>query len=111
VVTEEAVTSRSGKTRRLRQNGSTDGAGQAVQEVVSALVTSNYFLPGHRPRIEVSSSSFPRFKRNLKTGGHNYDGLEGVVAHNAVHHSSQYPSAVTIMVVKPAASANASAMK
>src|SRR5438034_7994211 len=33
------------------------------------LVTSNYFAAGHRLRIEVSSSSFPRFERNLNTGG------------------------------------------
>jgi hypothetical protein len=68
------------------------------------LVTSNVFLPGHRLRIEISSSSFPRFERNLNTGGHNYDESEGVVAHNAVHHSAQYPSSVTITVVKPPAS-------
>jgi putative CocE/NonD family hydrolase len=67
------------------------------------LVTSNYFLPGHRLRIEVSSSSFPRFERNLNTGGHNYDESQGIVAHNAVHHSTKYPSSVTITVVKPSA--------
>jgi putative CocE/NonD family hydrolase len=64
------------------------------------LTTSNYFLPGHRLRIEVSSSNFPRFDRNLNTGGNNYDESRGVVAHNAVHHSKQYPSAVTLTVVK-----------
>ena len=64
------------------------------------LVTSNYFLPGHRLRVEVSSSSFPRFERNLNTGGKNYDEVKGVVAHSAVHHSAQHPSSVTITVVK-----------
>ena len=52
------------------------------------LNTSNYFAPGHRLRIEVSSSNFPRFDRNLNTGGNNYDETKGVVAHNVVHHSS-----------------------
>jgi predicted acyl esterase len=51
-------------------------------------------------RIEVSSSNFPRFDRNLNSGGNNYDEAQGVVAHNAVHHSKQYPSKVTITVVK-----------
>jgi predicted acyl esterase len=37
----------------------------------------------------VSSSSFPRFDRNLNTGGKNYDESKGVVAHNAVHHLKQ----------------------
>ena len=55
------------------------------------LVTSNYFLPGHRLRVEVSSSSFPRFERNLNTGGRNYDEVKGVVAHSAVHHSAEHP--------------------
>ena len=51
--------------------------------------TSNYFDAGHRIRIEVSSSNFQRFTRNLNTGGNNYDETEGVVAHNTVHHSRQ----------------------
>jgi X-Pro dipeptidyl-peptidase C-terminal non-catalytic domain. len=48
----------------------------------------------------VSSSNFPRFDRNLNTGGKNYDETQSVVAHNAVHHSKQYPSEVKITVVK-----------
>jgi predicted acyl esterase len=48
----------------------------------------------------VTSSNFPRFDRNLNTGGHNYDEVTGVVAHNVVHHSAQYPSQVTITVVR-----------
>ncbi len=74
--------------------------GQVYKVSFQPLVTSNYFLPGHRLRIEVSSSSFPRFERNLNTGGHNYDESVGVAAHNAVHHSAKYPSSVTITVVK-----------
>jgi predicted acyl esterase len=62
--------------------------------------TSNFFDTGHRVRIEVSSSNFPRFDRNLNTGGNNYDESTGVVANNVVHHSKQYPSSVTITVVK-----------
>jgi predicted acyl esterase len=63
------------------------------------LVTSNYFAPGHRLRVEVSSSNFPRFDRNLNTGGNNYDERIPVIARNVVHHSTQYPSSVTITVV------------
>jgi putative CocE/NonD family hydrolase len=62
--------------------------------------TSIYFAPGHQIRIEVSSSNFPRFDRNLNTGGDNVSESEGVVAHNAIHHSAQYPSTVTLSVVK-----------
>ncbi len=64
------------------------------------MVTSNYFAPGHRIRLEVSSSNFPRFDRNLNTGGNNYDETKGVIARNAVYHSKQYPAEITISVVK-----------
>ncbi|MHB8839618.1 MAG: CocE/NonD family hydrolase, partial [Gemmatimonadaceae bacterium] len=64
------------------------------------LNTSNYFKPGHRLRIEVSSSNFPRFDRNLNTGGNNWDETTPVTAHNVVHHSEQYPSALTVTMVK-----------
>jgi putative CocE/NonD family hydrolase len=61
--------------------------------------TSNYFFAGHRLRIAISSSNFPRFDRNLNTGGNNYDEVKGVIAQNAVHHDSEHPSKVTITVV------------
>ncbi|MEZ5423862.1 MAG: CocE/NonD family hydrolase [Pyrinomonadaceae bacterium] len=64
------------------------------------MTTSNYFAPGHRIRIEISSSNFPRFDRNMNTGGNNYDEVKGVIARNSVHHSKQYPATVTITVVK-----------
>jgi len=65
------------------------------------LTTSNYFAAGHRLRIEVSSSNFPRFDRNLNTGGNNFDEAKSVVARNVVHHSKQYPSSITISLVRP----------
>ncbi len=75
-------------------------AGKVYKVALQPLNTSNYFEAGHRLRIEVSSSNFPRFDRNLNTGGNNYDESKGVVAHNAVHHSKLYPSQVTVTVVK-----------
>jgi putative CocE/NonD family hydrolase len=75
-------------------------AGKVYEVTLQPLTTSNYFAPGHRLRIEVSSSNFPRFDRNLNTGGNNYDEAKGVVARNVVHHSKQYPSQVTVTVVK-----------
>ena len=62
--------------------------------------TSNYFDAGHRIRIEVSGSNFPRFDRNMNTGGRNYDEEQGIVAHTAIHHSKQYPSAIVLTVIK-----------
>jgi len=74
--------------------------GQVYEVTLQPLNTSNYFAPGHRLRIEVSSSNFPRFDRNLNTGGNNYDEAKGVVARNAVHHSRAYPSRLAVTVVK-----------
>jgi len=66
---------------------------------MSPMSTSNYFDKGHRIRIEVSSSNFPRFERNLNTGGRNYDENEGVVAMNRIHHSVKYPSQIRLPVI------------
>lgn len=74
-------------------------AGKVYKVALQPMNTSNYFEAGHRIRIEVSSSNFPRFDRNLNTGGRNYDESKAVIAHNAVHHSRQYPSEVKITVV------------
>jgi putative CocE/NonD family hydrolase len=73
--------------------------GRVHEVTLQPLNTSNYFAPGHRLRIEVSSSNFPRFDRNLNTGGNNYDEEKGVAARNAVHHSAKYPSRITVTVV------------
>ena len=73
--------------------------GKVYKVAMSPMTTSNYFDAGHRIRVEVSSSNFPRFDRNLNTGGNNYDEATGLVAHNEVHHSREYPSSLTITVV------------
>jgi putative CocE/NonD family hydrolase len=72
--------------------------GRVYELEVSPMSTSNYFAPGHSLRIEVSSSNFPRFTRNLNTGGRNFDESEGVVATNRIHHSAAYPSHIRIPV-------------
>jgi putative CocE/NonD family hydrolase len=61
--------------------------------------TSNFFAPGHRIRVEVTSSSFPRWDRNLNTGGNNYDEVAWVVAENRIHHTATFPSHVLLPVV------------
>ncbi len=75
-------------------------AGEVYKIDLTPMSTSNYFAPGHRIRIEVSSSNFPRFERNLNTGGNNYDESQGVVAHNNIHHSAKYPSQIRLPIVK-----------
>ncbi|HRV85570.1 MAG TPA: CocE/NonD family hydrolase [Saprospiraceae bacterium] len=74
--------------------------GQVYKLELSPMATSNYFDQGHRIRIEISSSNFPRFVRNLNTGGNNFDESEGVIAKNAIHHSYTYPSQIKLPVRK-----------
>jgi putative CocE/NonD family hydrolase len=74
--------------------------GKVYKVTFQPMQTSNYFAAGDRLRIEVSSSNFPLYDRNLNTGGNNFDETQGVVAHNQVHHSSTYPSSITLSVVE-----------
>tara|TARA_Y100000996_G_scaffold58451_1_gene39511 strand:- start:79 stop:1962 length:1884 start_codon:yes stop_codon:yes gene_type:complete len=73
--------------------------GKVYKVSLSPMSTSNYFKKGHRIRIEVSSSNFPRFARNLNTGGNNYDEKIGVIATNNIHYSENYPSQIRIPVI------------
>jgi len=72
---------------------------EVYEVTVDLEATSNYFAPGHRIRVEVSSSNFPRFDRNLNTGGDNYDETTWVVAENLIHHSARRPSHILLPVV------------
>ena len=74
--------------------------GKVYKVALQPLNTSNWFAPGHKLRIEVSSSNFPRFDRNLNPGGNNFDETKTVIAHNVIHHSAQYPSSLAVTVVK-----------
>ncbi|MBO3097350.1 CocE/NonD family hydrolase [Gelidibacter pelagius] len=72
--------------------------GKVYKVDLTPMATSNYFKKGHRIRIEVSSSNFPRFARNLNTGGNNFDESEGIIAENKIHHSKQYPSQIRLPI-------------
>ncbi|GAA3926078.1 CocE/NonD family hydrolase [Actinoplanes auranticolor] len=65
--------------------------GEIAEATVELGVTSNVFLPGHRIRLEVSSSDFPRYDRNLTTG------VE--VAVNRIFHGPEHPSRLTLPVI------------
>tara|TARA_R110002124_G_scaffold138576_6_gene302175 strand:- start:119707 stop:121587 length:1881 start_codon:yes stop_codon:yes gene_type:complete len=74
--------------------------GKVYKVDLTAMSTSNFFKKGHRIRIEISSSNFPRFARNLNTGGNNYDESEAVIATNTIHHSREYPSQISLPIRK-----------
>lgn len=70
--------------------------GQVYKITIPPMVTANTFLAGHQIRIQVSSSNFPRYERNLNTGGNNFDEAKSLVAVNTIHHSAKYPSRVRL---------------
>lgn len=68
---------------------------------VDAGVTSWVFKPGHRVRVEISSSNFPRFDRNLNSSLPNADETRMAAASQTVFHDRRYPSAIILPVIPP----------
>jgi len=73
--------------------------GEVYEIDFTPMTTSIEFQRGHRIRVEITSSNFPKFVRNLNTGGNNYDEEEGVIAHNTIHHSAEHPSYLVLPVI------------
>ncbi len=64
------------------------------------MATALRFGKGHRIRIEVASSNFPKFARNLNTGGPNESESSGIVADNSVHHGGEHQSYIELPVIR-----------
>ena len=73
--------------------------GEIYHISVDLWATSNVFLLGHKLRLEVSSSNFPRFDRNLNTGVDQARGTHMVKATNVIYHDKSRPSALVIPIV------------
>ena len=73
---------------------------QIYRFVVDLWSTSNVFLRGHALRLEVSSSNFPRFDRNLNTGEVQAVARKYVSATNTIYHDADHPSALILPLVK-----------
>jgi uncharacterized protein len=61
--------------------------------------TSNVFRAGHRLRLEISSSNFPHFDRNLNTEESPESGTKFAAATNRIYHDAQHPSAIILPVI------------
>jgi uncharacterized protein len=72
---------------------------KAYGYTIDLWATSYVVLPGHRLRLEVSSSDFPRFDRNLNTGEDPNTGTQMVVAKQTIYHSARYPSHVVLPLI------------
>ena len=77
---------------------------QIYKITVDLSATSNVFKKGHLLRLDVSSSNFPRFDRNLNTGAVQSTSKDFISATNTILHDAEHPSAllVTVMPAKAA---------
>ncbi len=73
--------------------------GKVYRYEIDVWVTSNAFLPGHKIRVEISSSNFPRFDRNLNTGEPFGTGTEFIKATQTVYHDKERPSHILLPVI------------
>jgi len=73
--------------------------GEVAEYRIRCYPTANVFLKGHRLRIDVTSSSFPRFSRNLNNGEDIGTSTRMVVAEQTVLHTDVYPSHVVLPVI------------
>jgi len=73
--------------------------GAVYKYEIDLWATSNVFLPGHKIRVEISSSNFPRCDRNPNTG--NEFGKDALLkkANQIVYHTVKYPSHIVLPVI------------
>jgi hypothetical protein len=74
-------------------------SGEVYRLEIDAGVTSNLFFKGHRIRIEISSSNFPRFDRNLNTGRPVEEETQTRSANQVIYHDRTYHSYVLLPVI------------
>jgi len=89
---------------RARYRNSTERAeliepGKAYKYTIDLWATSNVFKAGHRIRVYVSSSNFPRFNRNLNTGEPTMKSTKMVKARQTIYHDAEHPSAIVLPII------------
>ncbi|NLF02147.1 MAG: CocE/NonD family hydrolase, partial [Anaerolineales bacterium] len=72
---------------------------EPTEYVIQIGPTSNVFLPGHRIRLEVSSSNFPRYDRNANTGGPVGEDTTLRPAVQTILHDADHPSRLVLPIV------------
>jgi putative CocE/NonD family hydrolase len=70
--------------------------GRVQTHAIDLWSTSHVVKRGHRLRIEISSSRFDEFDRNLNSGEPQGEGANPVPATQTIHHSAAHPSHITL---------------
>ncbi|WP_423747459.1 CocE/NonD family hydrolase (plasmid) [Haladaptatus sp. SPP-AMP-3] len=73
--------------------------GEVYEYELELYPTANVFKEGHRIRVDISSSNFPRYDVNANTGGGLYDGRRFEVADNTLYHDRERPTHIELPVL------------
>jgi putative CocE/NonD family hydrolase len=73
--------------------------GKVYKYTIDLWATSNVFKAGHRIRVYLSSSNFPRFNRNLNTGEKTFGSTRMERARQTIYHDAEHPSAITLPII------------
>lgn len=90
----------SARFRESREKSSLIEPGKVYTYEINLRPTGVVFKKGHRIRVEISSSDFPIFNRNLNTGKDPYTSTDMVKAHQTIHHEAKYPSHIVLPVIE-----------
>ncbi len=85
--------------RRSREHPTLLDAGEVTEFTIDLWATSHVFLLGHRIRVDISSSNFPRFDRNLNTGEDQATSARVQTAEQTIFHDRRYPSHILLPVI------------
>jgi putative CocE/NonD family hydrolase len=73
--------------------------GEVYEYVINLGGTSNLFREGHRIRIDIASSNFPEYDRNMNTGNPPGEDAKGIIAKQSIYHNSEYASYIDLPVI------------
>ena len=100
---EKAIALCEGIVRARFRNGTDNPElmtpGQIYRFEIDMWDTSNLFQEGHRIRVEISSSNFPRYNRNLNSGNRLESDTEITIANQTIYHDAGQPTHVTLPVI------------
>jgi len=88
-----------GRYRNSQQTPDPMTPGETYKFTIDLWSTSTVFRRGHRVRVEISSSNFPRFDRNPNTGEDSAHATRFVPAVNTILHDTEHPSALILPIV------------
>ena len=88
-----------GRYRATRDHAVMLKPGEVYPFTIDPFPTANVFKKGHRIRVDISSSNFPRFDANPNTGEPIGKSRRMITADNTIHHSAAYPSHIVLPIV------------